>query len=500
MSRYSSVAPLLNVVGGKPVPRKREIEIVEPDSPTAPPLSSESEESGDDEGAPKRGDIQSTNFATKDDKPIEPPAGARTTRTSTQPVRSSSSQSLKRSQESDPDEIEDPKKKPKLSVGKHHHVDPFAQKPKRKPTYGRGSQLAKPAAKPKQEERSSPSTSSPEKPNKLIVPEDPDNLLNTPQKEKKKNDLEIPADDGLFGSSPMKAEPKPNSTKGKAKGRVRPPRSRGKMNAPKEETPPPKPKFEIPSLDFDDMVFDSYLDEEPTPVTQLASYRSPSPDRGPVCPMCGESVEQDFLDDFSKKRYMTIAQQQRFCHAHKTKSARDIWSERGYPKINWSRLDKRIAKHYDFLRDILEGGSSHYGSIYSKGIQKGGNRTLLKMTGNLTPGYYGTRGLRVMTETLIDHFSALLRKVAVQDRVVSARGQTTFVQCVLVPELGVRLIMDDMHVDEQEARDIMKESVSVGELLNEEEEDVVLLEDESDGDSTSPLSSIGGDDDESDLM
>lgn len=42
-------------------------------------------------------------------------------------------------------------------------------------------------------------------------------------------------------------------------------------------------------------------------------------------------------------------------------------------------------------------------------------------------------------------------------------------QFVLVPELGVRLIKEDMGIaDDNEAREVMRESCAVGVILNEE--------------------------------
>jgi len=47
----------------------------------------------------------------------------------------------------------------------------------------------------------------------------------------------------------------------------------------------------------------------------------------------------------------------------------------------------------------------------------------------------------------------------VQDKLVSARGHTTYVQAVLVPELAVQLIMEDMSVNQEEARAVLMDSV-----------------------------------------
>ncbi|KAK3947790.1 RTC4-like domain-containing protein [Pseudoneurospora amorphoporcata] len=193
-----------------------------------------------------------------------------------------------------------------------------------------------------------------------------------------------------------------------------------------------------------------------------------------LCPMCDEEVDKSFFEGFKAKNpRMTLHQEQQFCHSHKRDSANKEWLDKGYPDIDWTVMDKRIKKHYNTLRSI----------------KSGQNKTLLKSDGNLTPGYYGMRGLRIMLEHLVNKFSSELWKRAVQDRLVSKRGYMVYVQSVLVPELAVRLIMEDMNqegiekVTEEEARTIMKDSIWVGELLNEEDADHVLYEDEEDEES-----------------
>ncbi|KAK4136720.1 hypothetical protein BT67DRAFT_460790 [Trichocladium antarcticum] len=196
----------------------------------------------------------------------------------------------------------------------------------------------------------------------------------------------------------------------------------------------------------------------------------------PVCPLCKTEVDGDLLADFKAKHArMTVAQMRRFCQQHKKTSAQQAWLDRGYPDIDWRGLDGRIAEHYGFLTAILEGDArSHYGDAFRDAVRAGQNRTLFRSDANLTPGYYGIRGLRAMSENLIGEFSALLRRRALQDRLVSARGHTAYLQSVLVPELAVRLIVEDMGVGEEEARRVLTESSWVGEMVNDEIADVVL--------------------------
>ncbi|KAK4251203.1 RTC4-like domain-containing protein [Corynascus novoguineensis] len=224
----------------------------------------------------------------------------------------------------------------------------------------------------------------------------------------------------------------------------------------------------------------SLLREGPSSLTDVDSI-----DPIPLCPLCKKEVPRSVLDEF-KATYprMSVSGMRRFCEQHRRRSAREAWVARGYPEIEWQGLETRMAAHHGELRRILEGGTpSHYGALFDDVVRSGRNRTLLRSDANLTPGYYGLRGLRAMTENLIGAFAALLRRRAVEDRLVSARGYTAYLQAVLVPELAVRLIMEDMGVGEEEARSVLAESSDVGELLNDEVADVVLEDDDDDDDN-----------------
>ncbi|KAK1690952.1 RTC4-like domain-containing protein [Colletotrichum godetiae] len=191
------------------------------------------------------------------------------------------------------------------------------------------------------------------------------------------------------------------------------------------------------------------------------------------CPMCNEIVDDTLLHDFSKGARLHIRKQIQFCRLHKKKSAEEAWGARGYPKIDWDVLDTRIASHYNFLRKIINGGSSHFGDLLLDKVREGKNRTLLKAEDSLTPGYYGPRGLRAFSEHIIGRFSSVLRERAVDDRLISSRGYSSYVEAVLVPELAVLLISDDMVVEAEEARSILEDSKWIGDLLHEDTGDTV---------------------------
>ncbi len=220
------------------------------------------------------------------------------------------------------------------------------------------------------------------------------------------------------------------------------------------------------STDFDS---GDILEDKPPP--------SPKATPNATCPMCGEVVDAEFLKTYNDGKQMNVRTQAKFCGAHKKRSARDDWKSSGYPTIDWESLEVRIAKHHSYLKGLLDGASSYCREILEVHIKSGKNRTLKQAVTDsdllLTPGYYGSRGMRAMSENIMYYFSPQLRRAAVNDRVVSARGVTGYVQAVLVPELATRLIMEDMNIGAEEARKVMRESSSLGDMLIEEVMDVV---------------------------
>ncbi|KAK4181014.1 RTC4-like domain-containing protein [Triangularia setosa] len=216
------------------------------------------------------------------------------------------------------------------------------------------------------------------------------------------------------------------------------------------------------------------LSEPPSSPIHLPALLKPA-----VCPLCKEEVGRDLLTEYQEANpRQTVPSMQRFCIGHRKRSAREIWELNGYPDIKWRKLDQRIASLYPFIRSILQGKrESYYATRFRNKIKGGQNKTLLSSDENLTPGYYGIRGLRQMSENLIQEFSSVLRKRALEDSLISARGHTAYLQAVLVPELATRLVMEDMIVEEEEARGILVESSWVGELVNDEIADVVFESD-----------------------
>ncbi|KAK3300062.1 RTC4-like domain-containing protein [Chaetomium fimeti] len=515
LSARQPVPRLLSVVGGKNV--TKDMEAIDVD---APPLSSS--DSSDNDGLSTRGNITSSHFTSSRAKEKSPPgrgiktAGASRkgiapanftrTRASARSVagggRGTSLKGTKDQEVIDSDTTagSPASKKPRRTSlsdgerGSQFDVDMFAKKPTASRRYGSRFKSSggqpRPKASPTRRFKRPPKEPTPEE-------EDPDRYkLKLPSSPSGMRD-EAPSPARKFKAIPDLASPVKSPIR---KKRLRMPDSDGLLFPGELENSEAsqRPVFTIPDelpesfMGGDNDRFDFALSQtgdalkEPnlirdstSPLTDLETL-SPTP----LCPLCNKEVDQAQLDEFKASQgRMTVAGMRRFCEQHRRRTARETWVQKGYPDIEWARLDGRIARHYGFLRRILaDGERCHHGDLFRDAVREGRNRTLLQSDANLTPGYYGIRGLRAMTENLICEFAALLRRRSVEDRLIAARGHTMYLQAVLVPELAVRLIMEDMGVGVEEAREILTESSAVGELLNDEIPDVILSDDDDDDD------------------
>jgi hypothetical protein len=223
----------------------------------------------------------------------------------------------------------------------------------------------------------------------------------------------------------------------------------------------------------------------------------PNEVEGSHCPICREPIEQEYYWDYWKGKDKTIKNQNKFCRAHKTQSAWDEYRSEGYPDIIWSTLPQRISKHRMTLFKILNNKKpSDYRDRYEPIALTGKAAAVPSRRKDLPehvqqelesyalddqstyPGYYGPHGRRVITENVMKMLKNEIKICS--DAVVQGSGPATFVQAVLVPETAILLIMEDCHVDRDEAEEIRDKTYELGMLLNEEIEDQVEAHDQSD--------------------
>lgn len=223
-------------------------------------------------------------------------------------------------------------------------------------------------------------------------------------------------------------------------------------------------------------------------VEDVAIIANPDPQGPPItrCEMCQEEVDsqlkQDYEDRYCRNGKWNIRQQRDFCRYHKCEGAKTLWQQRGYPDIAWSDLNRRMAGQHDRLRAILyrERDSSFRSQLAAK-ISARKERTTTEAfqadadTSSPSAGYYGPRGQKAMLEYVTTHLSNDLRTAAPDDPLIGSTGVgggvSGLVQSILIPELALGLIMEDMNIDEFEARVMLEDSRELGEVLNAEETD-----------------------------
>ncbi|KAF4768177.1 hypothetical protein N7455_000420 [Penicillium solitum] len=197
--------------------------------------------------------------------------------------------------------------------------------------------------------------------------------------------------------------------------------------------------------------------------------RQPSPPRQALCPICRKEVDWASLELFRAKPKQRIREQVMFCESHKLRSAMDLWRDRGYPEIHWDGFEERVQSYFPELEKLLvPGASSYYRNILSTSLAPGKARNFRvrvdddKTLETMTCGYYGTRGATKILETIISRFSVVVRRLATTDELIKTAGVAGYTQSVLVPELAVLMVKDDMKVNDEDARQIMRESMDIG--------------------------------------
>ncbi|KAJ6788424.1 hypothetical protein PWT90_07348 [Aphanocladium album] len=480
----ANAAPLLKVVNNRPRQTKKA-----PAADDAPPLSTDDE---DDEATFSEGTIQAakasdrspspkrkvarprspvySDFDSSDDERVKRASIESTVFTSKKRDYSSSSKKRRKISASP----ERPKAREKLKPGSHL-MDKYGQtrKTHAKDTYGKrikSSQSSQPGSSQDRNKLRVPSSvESPRKKKapKFIFPGK--NIPSSPGGSPKKRLTQLNGSDEEDSIlEPLKTEMRGRKSKKQPSPPSSPPRAVFKLP---QNFLDRSPSGQLPVGDAQDLSKLS-SDEEDSFLADRPKLKVPEDFREPPaakCPWCSEEVDKAFLDEFSKGKRLNVRMQTRFCQLHKQRTAAQTWKDLSYPDIDWDSIEKRFAEHHDYLYAIVDGKGSHFRNIHAKNVEEGRARSM-KREENLNPGYYGPRGFNVMCDYLVNEFGDVLKKRAVDDRVIAGRGSAAFIQAVLVAELGVRLIMDDMKLSETKARQLMQDSKGLGELVQPEAE------------------------------
>lgn len=200
------------------------------------------------------------------------------------------------------------------------------------------------------------------------------------------------------------------------------------------------------------------------------------------CDICHSRVERSVFRELTAKyKGKGIRRRQRICAAHKQREVQRTWLEKGYPIIDWQRLEaERIPKHMPHLTKILRRKAPSFYRTKLDGVARDGRKALYDYLKEgviyvVKQGYYGPRGARVMGHAITTTMETELTAQLKLDKVVRAAGCGGYVSAVLVPELMIELVKEDMRVTtSEEARHIMEQSTEDGALLNGDDDEVVL--------------------------
>ncbi|KAJ5934347.1 hypothetical protein N7466_003894 [Penicillium verhagenii] len=257
----------------------------------------------------------------------------------------------------------------------------------------------------------------------------------------------------------------------------------------------PSPRFKLPpTIPLDDIFYTSSFgasnpnqldagfssDSALSPATSISCpspSRSPSPPRKALCPMCKAEVDPELLRQFREQPNQRLRDQERFCTSHSQESATKEWEARGYPDIEWDTFEQRLDGHFPDLERFLNPEEPSYYRNILDSAHKAGKSLRLTLDGDgietISCGYYGSKGAQKMLYVVMDRFAVRLRRLAKNDSLVAKVGIAGYAQSVIVPELATRLIKQDMGVAASIAREIMRDSIEIGEKLNPQANDHV---------------------------
>lgn len=90
------------------------------------------------------------------------------------------------------------------------------------------------------------------------------------------------------------------------------------------------------------------------------------------------------------------------------------------------------------------------------------------------------------------HFGRELGRLATVDHIIKTAGVAAYAQAVLVPELAVHLVKEDMNVNDESARQILRDSIGIGEKLNAQQNDTVPIPKEVEDEQKENMETGGG--------
>lgn len=204
------------------------------------------------------------------------------------------------------------------------------------------------------------------------------------------------------------------------------------------------------------------------------------------CPLCDSTLDLMFqrqLKDLGVGA--SVQQRMDFCKDHRRAENLKAANAAKYPaeNIDWLSVRRRAKLLLPQIEKIIIGdvpGKFYNASVEDAKLAKGKMNNLISQNfEKYTPGYYGPKGAAILGEVISENLQRTLRARSKVDQLISKNGVGAFVQNVLVPEMGLRLIMEDMKISEEEAIKVMADTIIIGEVLNHGDDDDEYEEEDS---------------------
>lgn len=163
-----------------------------------------------------------------------------------------------------------------------------------------------------------------------------------------------------------------------------------------------------------------------------------------------------------------------------SKSQRDEWRFRGYPELEYNNptfvmaLETRVRRICaEYIKGIITTEDSHYHRVLREKIGK--QQRIGTVEGafmQVEPGYYGPRGKELMWPLIMEeviHEVNIMQDTPGSLVRMRGGGGSAYILSVLVPEVAVRLIMEDLAIHEEAAIAVLNESRRLGEAFHKEQ-------------------------------
>ncbi|KAF3911868.1 hypothetical protein AA313_de0209609 [Arthrobotrys entomopaga] len=205
-----------------------------------------------------------------------------------------------------------------------------------------------------------------------------------------------------------------------------------------------------------------------------------------TCFMCNEEVSKELYESYMPDLPKKMPLKRKLHKSHKLEKAHAKKKELGIPDIDWDKLEDRCKEYFSYLEDIMTGkAKSHYRGVseqfFKAKHRNGQSRTeAVFQKGNWEkeyPGYYGPRGRDIIADAISGSkmiLAVLKRLKQSRDVTLVNSGEGVYIQSILIPELAIRLIMDDFNMGEDEiekGRKLMVDTIDVGLALNDDNDD-----------------------------